>query len=116
VVFSACPLCVALKWNKYGTLLSIEGGSTMIKLSCTLRGGFKFPVMMVHETTFGLSFQMTKGGIDDGIEDGFQTESFDNNKQKYARWASNLSDGKLRSVDGRLWQNDGSILNHTLGC
>jgi hypothetical protein len=37
VVFSACPLCVVLKWNKYGTLLSIEGGSTMMKLSYTLR-------------------------------------------------------------------------------
>ena len=26
--------------------------------------------MMVHETTCGLSFQLTKGGIADGIEDG----------------------------------------------
>jgi hypothetical protein len=41
-------------------------------------------MMMVRETTCGLSFQLTKGGIDDGIEDGCQTESFDN---KYARWA-----------------------------
>jgi hypothetical protein len=39
VVVSTCPLCVVLKQNKYGTLLSIEGGSTMMKISCTLRGG-----------------------------------------------------------------------------
>jgi hypothetical protein len=65
---------------------------------------------MVCETTCGLSFQLTKGGINDGIADGCQTESFDN---KYARWASNFPDGKLQSVDGRLWHNDGSILNHT---
>jgi hypothetical protein len=31
------------------------------------RGEFKIPVIMVHETTCGLSFQLTKGGIDDGI-------------------------------------------------
>jgi hypothetical protein len=37
---------------------------------------------MVHETTFGLSFQLTKGGIDDGNEDGCQTESFENNKHQ----------------------------------
>jgi hypothetical protein len=52
--------------------------------------------MMVHETTCGLSFQLTKGGIDDeiydGIADGCQTESFDN---KYTRWASNLPNGQL---------------------
>jgi hypothetical protein len=35
---------------------------------------------------------------------------------KYARWASNFPDGQLQSVDDRLWQNDGSILNHTQGC
>jgi hypothetical protein len=46
----------------------------MMKLSCTLRGEFKNQVKMVHETTCGLSFQLTKGGIDDGIEDGCQTE------------------------------------------
>jgi hypothetical protein len=51
--------------------------------------------------------------IYDGIADGCHTESFDN---KYTRWVSNLSDGQLSSVDGRLWQNDGSILNHTQGC
>jgi hypothetical protein len=39
VVFFACPLYVVLKWNKYGTLLSIEGGSAMMKLSYTLREG-----------------------------------------------------------------------------
>jgi hypothetical protein len=49
--------------------------------------------MMIHETTCGLSFQLTKWGIDDGIEDGCQTESFDNNKHqicqmsmKFAKW------------------------------
>jgi hypothetical protein len=49
---------------------------------------------MVHETTCGLSFQLTKGGIDYGIEDGCQTEIFDNNKHqvcqigmKFAKWA-----------------------------
>jgi hypothetical protein len=56
--------------------------STMMKLACTLRGEFKIPVTMVHETTCGLSFQLTKEGIDDGIEDGCQIESFDNNKQQ----------------------------------
>jgi hypothetical protein len=59
----------------------------MMKLSCTLRGEFKIPVMMVHETTCGLSFQLTKGGIDDGIEDGCQTESLTTTNIKYARWA-----------------------------
>jgi hypothetical protein len=60
--------------------------------------------MMVHETTCGLSFQLTKGGeiddgiddgIDYGIEDGCQTESFDNKKHqvcqmgmKFAKWAT----------------------------
>jgi hypothetical protein len=29
---------------------------------------------------------------------------------------TNMPDGQLQSVDGRLWQNDGSILNHTQGC
>jgi hypothetical protein len=49
--------------------------------------------MMVHETTCGLSFQLTKGGIDDEIEDGCQTKSFDNNKHhmpdghEIFRWA-----------------------------
>ena len=57
--------------------------------------------MMVHETTCGLSFQLTKGGNDDGIdygndygiEDGCQTEIFDNNKHqvcnmgmKFSKW------------------------------
>jgi hypothetical protein len=41
---------------------------------------------MVHESTCGLSFQFTKGGIDDeiddGIKDGCETKNFDNNKQK----------------------------------
>jgi hypothetical protein len=32
---------------------------------------------MVHETTCGLSFQPTKGGIDDGIS--CHTKIFDNN-------------------------------------
>jgi hypothetical protein len=35
---------------------------------------------------------------------------------KYARWVSNFPDEQLQSVDGRIWQNDGSILNHTHGC
>jgi hypothetical protein len=38
---------------------------------------------MVHETTCGLSFQLKKGGIDEGIEDGCQTESFNNNKNHF---------------------------------
>jgi hypothetical protein len=33
---------------------------------------------MVRETACGLSFKLTKGGIDDGIEDVCQTKSFDN--------------------------------------
>jgi hypothetical protein len=48
---------------------------------------------MVNENTYGLSFQLTKGGIDDGI--GCQTESFDNNKHqvcqmgmKFSKWAT----------------------------
>ena len=56
-------------------------------------------MIMVHETTSGLSFQLTKAGIDDGIdygiEDGCQTESFNNNKHqvcqmgmKFAKWAT----------------------------
>jgi hypothetical protein len=57
-------------------------------------------MMMVREITCGLSFQLTKGGINDGIADGCQIESLDN---KYARWASNLPDGQLQFVDGRLW-------------
>jgi hypothetical protein len=61
---------------------------------------------MVHETTSSLSFQLTKGGIDDRIKDGCQTESFNN---KYARWASNFPDGQLHSIDGRLWNNYGSM-------
>jgi hypothetical protein len=51
--------------------------------------------MMVHENTCGLSFQLTKGGIDDGIEYGCQTESFENNKHqvcqmgmKFSKWAT----------------------------
>jgi hypothetical protein len=38
-------------------------------------------MMMAHETTYGLSFQLTKGGIDDGIS-CCQTESFNNNKHQ----------------------------------
>ena len=52
---------------------------------------------MVHETTCGLSFQLTKGGIDgeidDGIEYGCEIKSFDNNKHqicqmgmKFSKW------------------------------
>ena len=55
-------------------------------------GEFKIPVMIVHETTCGLSFQLTKGGIDDGI--GCQIEIFDNKKHqvcqmgmKFSKWA-----------------------------
>jgi hypothetical protein len=63
-----------------------------------LKGGkFKIPVTKVYETTCGLSFQLTKGGIDDGIEDGYQTESFDNNKHqicqmdmKFSKWETSV--------------------------
>jgi hypothetical protein len=64
---------------------------------------------MVCETTCGLSFHLNKGGIDDRIEDDFCTESFDINKIKYVRWASNFTNGKLHSVDGRVWKNCGSM-------
>jgi hypothetical protein len=37
---------------------------------------------MVHEITCGLSFLLKKGEIDDGIEDGCQTESFNNKKHQ----------------------------------
>jgi hypothetical protein len=53
---------------------------------------------MVNETTCALSFHLT---------------TTDN---KYARWASNFPNGQLLFVDDRLWQNDGSILNHKFGC
>jgi hypothetical protein len=39
---------------------------------------------MVCKTTCGLFSWLTKGGIDDGIEDGCDIENFDN---KYAKWA-----------------------------
>jgi hypothetical protein len=59
-----------------------------------LKGGeFKNQMVMVHETTCGLSFQLKKGGIDDGIEYGCQIESFDN---KYAIWAWNFPNRKLQ--------------------
>jgi hypothetical protein len=52
-------------------------------------------MMMVRETISGISFSLTKGGIDYRIEDGCQTETFDNNKQKicqmgikFSRWAT----------------------------
>jgi hypothetical protein len=64
---------------------------------------------MVRETTCGISFQLTKGGVDDGIEYGCQNENFD---IKYSKWASNLSNGKLKYVDGRLWKNYGSMNNN----
>jgi hypothetical protein len=66
-------------------------------------------------------FKLTKGGI----EDGCQTESFDNKyarwkskfpygqpqsvesnkKKKYAKWASNFPNGKPQSVESRLNKN-----------
>jgi hypothetical protein len=33
-------------------------GSKMMQLFCTLRGEFKNQMMMVHETTYGLSFRI----------------------------------------------------------
>jgi hypothetical protein len=62
--------------------------------------------MMVHETTCGLSFQLTKGGIDDVIEDGCQTKSFNN---KYAKWATAVCRWQTLA---ELWFND-LQLNHT---
>ena len=56
-------------------------------------------MMMVQETTCGLSCQLIKGGIDDGIDDGCQIESFDN---EYARWASSLPDGQLHYLDDKI--------------
>jgi hypothetical protein len=70
------------------------------------RRELKNKVKMVRETTCGLSFQLKKGGIDDGIEHGFQTKSF---YIKYVKWESTFSNGKLQFVDGRLWQNYGSM-------
>jgi hypothetical protein len=46
---------------------------------------------MVHETTCGLSFQLTKGEIDDGIEDGCQTKSFDNKKHQICQMGMKVS-------------------------
>jgi hypothetical protein len=58
-----------------------------------LNGGeFKIQVKMVQETTCGLLFQLTKGGINDEIKDDYHIEIFNN---KYARWASNFPHGKL---------------------
>jgi hypothetical protein len=58
---------------------------------------------MVHEITCGLSFQLKKGGIDDGIEDGCETEGFENKKTTnipYGR--ERMPNGKLQSVDDIL--------------
>jgi hypothetical protein len=67
---------------------------------------------MIRETTFGLLFQLTKGGIYDGIEDGCHNESFNN---KYATWATAVCRWQTLA---ELWSND-LQLNHThytLGC
>jgi hypothetical protein len=42
-------------------------------------GEFPNPSQMVRKTTCGISFQLTKGGIDDVIGNICQIESFDNN-------------------------------------
>jgi hypothetical protein len=53
--------------------------------------------MMVHETTCGLSFQLANAGIDDVIEDGWKVST------------TNMIEGKLQSVDGKIWKNYGPL-------
>jgi hypothetical protein len=84
VVASTCPLCDEHKQNKYGILLSLQGGYNDETIMHLKGGEFPNPVKMVRKTTCGLSFQLTKGGINDGIEDGCPTEIFD---KPYAIWA-----------------------------
>jgi hypothetical protein len=64
---------------------------------------------MVHETTCGLSFQLTKGGIDDGIEDWLSNKKFLQQQTSSMPDGQNFPNGQLQSVDDKLWKNYGSI-------
>jgi hypothetical protein len=64
---------------------------------------------MVHETTCGLSFHLTKGGIDDGIEDWLSDIKFLQQQTSSMTDGKFFPNGQLQSVDDKLCQNYGSI-------